>query len=133
VSYANAGHEPPFLQFPCGEIRRLETADLLLGVDEDVSYEEECVSVPKGAKIVLVSDGVTEAFDPDENQFGTDRIVEAIQASKGMSVDDIVRRFVDDLATFRRSQPALDDTTLVVAEVLAEQRELEAHESQRTA
>ena len=133
VTYANAGHEPPFLQLPSGEVQRLMTADFLLGVDEDATYEEELVTLPKGAKLVLVSDGVTEAFDPNENQFGTERVVDAIQTSRGMSVDDVVGRFIDDLESFRRSRPPFDDTTLVVAEMVGEQQSLKSTESLRTA
>jgi sigma-B regulation protein RsbU (phosphoserine phosphatase) len=134
VTYANAGHEPPFLQLPSGEIERLMTADLLLGVIDDVTYEDDSVAAPSGTKIVLVSDGVTEAFDPDETQFGTNRVLAAIETSKGMSADDVVDRFVADLNSFRRSRSALDDTTLVVAEVLGEQQqELEIGTTLRTA
>ena len=133
VTYANAGHEPPFLQLPTGEVQRFIAADFLLGVDEDAIYREEKVSIPVGAKIVLVSDGVTEAFDPDENQFGTDRVVESVQASAGLSVDDVVGQFVKDLASFRRSRPAFDDTTLVVAEIVREQQSFESSHSARTA
>lgn len=133
VTYANAGHEPPFLQLPSGEIKRLTKADFLLGVDDEATYEEECLFVPKGAKLVLVSDGVTEAFDPDENQFGTDRVLETLRTSKGMSVEDVVGQFVDDLESFRHSRTAFDDTTLVVAEMVGEQTSLEASDSLRTA
>ena len=125
VTYANAGHEPPFLQLPGGEIRRLMTGDLLLGVDDDATYEEDTVSLTGGTKIVVVSDGVTEAFDPDENQFGEERILNAINQSSSMSPVEVVGRFVHDLESFRRSRPAFDDTTLVVVEVLSEHKELE--------
>ena len=125
ATYANAGHEPPFLQLPSGEIRRLMTGDLLLGVDDDATYEEDTVSVAGGTKIVVVSDGVTEAFDPDENQFGEERILNAINQSSSMSPVEVVGQFVHDLESFRRSRPAFDDTTLVVVEVLSEHKELE--------
>lgn len=120
ITYANAGHEPPLLQLRSGKIRSLETADLLLGVDEDASYCEERLDVPSGAKVALLSDGVTEAFDPGGNQFGIERVLESMNGGNGLSATEIVHRLSADLNSFRRARPAFDDTTLVVAELLGD-------------
>ncbi len=118
ITYANAGHEPPLLQFPSGEIKRLTTGDLLLGVDDATTYDEECLSVPKGTRLILVSDGVTEMFDPDGNQFGTERIEAVLQEAQGRPVQDVVETFKDSLRRFGDTRPPFDDTTLLIAEFL---------------
>ncbi|TWU39463.1 PP2C family protein-serine/threonine phosphatase [Novipirellula artificiosorum] len=117
VSYANAGHEPPFLQPPSGEIRRLLESDLVLGVENDVVYEEQVLDVTPGTKIVVVSDGVTEMFDPDENQFGTEQVVRVIEKTSGESVDRVIAAFAESFQEFRQGRAPFDDTTLLVAEI----------------
>lgn len=123
LTYANAGHEPPLLQLPSGEVHALETSDLLLGVDDDTSYRQECIDVPTGGKIVLLSDGVTEAFDPEEHLFGMDRVLKSVKQTDGTSPSEVVARLKADLKSFRRLRPAFDDTTLVVAEIIGERPE----------
>lgn len=117
--YANAGHELPFLQCGNAPIRRLEYSDLILGVEDDTTYEERCQPICVGAKLVLVSDGVTEAFDPDENQFGTRRVNQAIEQGVDDNAADLVARLASDLDAFRNGRMAFDDTTLVVAELVS--------------
>ncbi len=119
LTYANAGHELPFLQ--CGDepVRRLDHSDLILGVEDDTTYEECCLPICIGAKLILVSDGVTEAFNPDEEQFGTERVSNTIAKAIGEHASDLVGRFDSELEAFRNGRAAFDDTTLVVAELVA--------------
>ncbi|QDV26534.1 PP2C family protein-serine/threonine phosphatase [Aureliella helgolandensis] len=69
--YANAGHELPFWQHGSKPPTRMAIGDLVLGVDESTVYNEETAELGEHARVVIVSDGVTEAFDPDEAQYGT--------------------------------------------------------------
>lgn len=118
VSYANAGHEPPFIQQSGLPVERLLTGGLVLGVAEEVCYEEETRSVAMGTRVLLVSDGVTEAFDPEDNQFGTERISEALQElSVDCDINDVVQNLKSRLAQFRGTRPAFDDTTLLAIEL----------------
>ena len=120
VSYANAGHEPPFIQQHGQPVERLLTGGLILGVDEEVYYDEETRSVALGTRVLLVSDGVTEAFDPEENQFGTERISEALQKlSVDCDINEFVQNLKSQLAQFRGARPAFDDTTLLIVELQA--------------
>ena len=118
VVYANAGHELPFVQCGVGPVERLEHSDLLLGVEEDTQYEEHRRSVCRGTKIVLLSDGVTEAFDPLEEPFGTDRVKQVVAAGKADDARSLMERFATELDQFRNGRAAFDDTTLLVAEVV---------------
>ncbi|MEQ8212186.1 MAG: SpoIIE family protein phosphatase [Lacipirellulaceae bacterium] len=117
LSCANAGHEPPFIHEPGQSVRRLSVSNLLLGVDEQTAYTEQNVSITSGTKVVLVSDGVTEAFDPNENQFGTERVGQVMAESSATSPRQLVSEFVEALARFRGSRPPFDDTTLLAARV----------------
>jgi len=119
VRYASAGHEPPFIQFPGGKVERLTQGGLVLGVDEEMVYAEGTIATPKGTRLVIVSDGVTEAFDPDDNQFGTQRVASAMQESCGGTIKDLVDRCAERLKQFQRNRPAFDDTTLLAVELIS--------------
>lgn len=127
--YANAGHELPFLQ--CGQepVQRLDHSDLILGVEEDTTYEESRRPICSGTKLVLVSDGVTEAFNPDDEQFGTERVTDTIEQAIGENASELVQRFAKALGSFRNDRDAFDDTTLVVAELVEEDDRLNESES----
>ncbi len=116
--YANAGHELPFFQ--CGQesVQRLDHSDLILGVEEDTTYEESCRRICCGTKLVLVSDGISEAFSPDDEQFGTQRIEQVVTAGMNDHADELTKRFEESLRDFRAGRVAFDDTTLLVAEVI---------------
>lgn len=117
LSCGNAGHEHPFIQMPGKAVQRFEESDLVIGVDQDAVYSEVKMQIDLGTKIVLVSDGVTEMFDPDENQFGTQRVANVMEEFAGENPKQLVARFSDALKAFRKMRPPFDDTTLLVARV----------------
>ena len=117
MTYANAGHELPFVQMGSERPVRLNVGDLILGVEEDTHYDEETIELRGSARIVIVSDGVTEAFDPSEEQYGTDRIEEMMSNVPTSSARELVQAFEASLATFRKGRKAFDDTTLLVAQL----------------
>ncbi len=89
----------------------------MIGVDEFATYADEKLQIELGTKIVLVSDGVTEMFDPDENQFGTQRVANVMEAFADLDVQQLVGRYSDALAEFRKNRPPFDDTTLLAAKI----------------
>lgn len=117
LTYANAGHELPFLQIGSETPLRLHVGDLVLGVMEDISYSEETVSLGDAARLVIVSDGVTEAFDPDEHQYGTKRIEQLMSEVSPTNARDLVEQLAKSLTAFRNGRKAMDDTTLLVAQL----------------
>ena len=118
LTYANAGHELPIIHCGSEGSRRLELGDLVLGVDEDVLYQEATVDVGGGTTIVLMTDGVTEAFNPDDEQFGSRRVELSLRATGDDGAKQILWRIEGALDRFRSGQPALDDTTLLVTKIL---------------
>lgn len=116
--YANAGHELPFIQCRDGRVQRLDDSDLILGVEDDTPYEETSLPICVGTKLILVTDGVTEAFNQNEEQFGTERVVSTIQSATADDASALVRRFEQALKVYRAGRAAFDDTTLLVAELV---------------
>ncbi|TWT74047.1 PP2C family protein-serine/threonine phosphatase [Allorhodopirellula solitaria] len=117
MTYANAGHELPFVQIGDEPPMRLNIGDLILGVEEETRYEEETILLADAARIVIVSDGVTEAFDPREEQYGTARIEQLMSEVSVSTARELVERFEGSLKAFRKGQKAFDDTTLLVAQL----------------
>ena len=117
LTYANAGHEFPFLQIGREAPVRLNVGDLILGVEEDTQYNEDTIQLGDTARLVLVSDGVTEAFDPSEEQYGTERIEQLMNTVKRCNARELVEAFESSIETFRKGRKAFDDTTLLVAQL----------------
>jgi sigma-B regulation protein RsbU (phosphoserine phosphatase) len=117
LTYANAGHEFPFLQIGRETPVRLNVGDLILGVEEDTQYNEDTIQLGDAARLVIVSDGVTEAFDPSEEQYGTERIEQLMNTVKRCNARELVEAFESSIETFRKGRKAFDDTTLLVAQL----------------
>lgn len=115
MTYANAGHELPFLQMGNETPIRLNVGDLILGVEEDTHYDEETIKLGDAARVVIVSDGVTEAFDTSEEQYGTQRIEQLMSDVQTSTARELVEEFESSLDAFRNGRRAFDDTTLLVA------------------
>jgi sigma-B regulation protein RsbU (phosphoserine phosphatase) len=96
----------------------MEIGNLPLGVEEDTLYSEETIDLGEHARVVIVSDGVTEAFNLEEDQYGTDRIEILLQQHGSTDVRGLVKAFEASLDEFRNGRKAFDDTTLLVAQLV---------------
>jgi sigma-B regulation protein RsbU (phosphoserine phosphatase) len=122
LAYVNAGHNPPMLVRPNGRtpsVRLLQTGGLVIGALADVAYEVEAVELQPGDLLVAYTDGVTEAFDPEDREFGEDRLRDVVLDSARLPVQVVADRIVDAVHAFVREAPQHDDITLVVARVRA--------------
>lgn len=114
LTYSNAGHLPPLLLGRDGGVRRLETSGTVVGLFEEVSYEESAVAMHPGDIFIGYSDGITEP-ENEFGEFGEDRLVELISQHRGESlarISEIVTIAVTDWIA-GGEQP--DDVTLVLA------------------
>src|SRR5207249_4610185 len=75
LRYSNAGHTFPILMRADGSVARLVTGGYPLGVLESATYEEGRETLSPEDVLVVFSDGVTEAFDPNQDQFGEERLL----------------------------------------------------------
>ncbi len=103
MTYASAGHNPPYLVVPGAPVQPLGgRTGIALGVMDDAEYDDEEVQVPQNASIVLFTDGVTEANAPDMTMFDEVRLEAALgdlarEGPEGtvVAIQDAVRRFAD--------------------------------------
>lgn len=112
LTYANAGHNPPYVARSSGELEALPPTGPLLGVMQDVQLSTRPVTMSAGDKLLVYTDGLTDAVDTDGSSFG---LLDSIEANSGTtSADTFLRRIMERLEAFTRGAPQDDDITAVV-------------------
>jgi phosphoserine phosphatase RsbU/P len=114
--YSNGGHLPPFVIHESGEVRKLETGGLVIGLFPEIVLEEEEIRLAPGDVFVAFSDGVTEP-ENEFGEFGEERLLDLLRSNRHLSLErisDIVMAAVQDWIG-ENEQP--DDVTLVLARV----------------
>jgi serine phosphatase RsbU (regulator of sigma subunit)/pSer/pThr/pTyr-binding forkhead associated (FHA) protein len=114
LEFVNAGHNPPILVRASGEVEKLSLGGLVLGIFEGVSYEGGTVGMGPGDTLVVYSDGVTETWDPDGEEFGEDKLIALAQANRTQGADALQRAILSEIESFEQGARATDDRTLVV-------------------
>ncbi len=119
LTYVNAGHNPPLLFRPgSGRPTGLKGTGIILGVMPEAEYGEETIHLVSGDLVLLYTDGVTEAINPDEEQFGEERLIETASASLDLPPAEIVERVRDAVMAFSGDEPQFDDLTLMILRVV---------------
>lgn len=121
LRYCNAGHEPMLL-LRNGLIRRFEAGSLVLGLDPSAEYEWSEESLEPNDLLVLVTDGVVEAMNYDEEQYGRERLQSSIKLhgpmAPDMPVNFIAKQLLWDVRRFVGLAKMSDDITLAVTRVI---------------
>lgn len=119
MAFSNAGHNYPVVSRSGGEQVLLERGGLVLGVMEGVEYEEDFIQLETGDRVVLYTDGISEAIDAAGEQFGDERVRELIQSlPHDLCAREIADHILATLKEFSGTVEALDDMTLMVLRVL---------------
>ncbi|HVP93605.1 MAG TPA: SpoIIE family protein phosphatase [Methanoregulaceae archaeon] len=115
LTYVNAGHNPPMLfQTGTADVTLLRADGIALGVVDDIVLSSVKIGLKSGDIAVLYTDGLTEAINEKEEEFGTERLNETIRASQHLPVQEMVRFIVDAIMSFAGEQPQADDITIIV-------------------
>ncbi len=113
--FCNAGHNPAlWLRAASGEFQELSTRGIILGAFEGIVLEEKRLDLAPGDLLVFYTDGVTEALNPDEEEFGVQRLREVVAARADASAQQILENIVDAVDAFAGDASSSDDLTLVV-------------------
>jgi sigma-B regulation protein RsbU (phosphoserine phosphatase) len=113
LCYANGGHNPPLIARADGAIESLDgEGGLVLGVMPGVSYPEHTMQLRPDDRLVLYTDGITEAFNPANEAYGLERLVAEILAHRGGSSHTLVERICGSVTHFAGTAPQSDDITL---------------------
>jgi len=113
MTYANGGHLPPYL-IPGGggQIVALGGGDgVVLGVQEGIPYEQESIVIEPGATLFFYTDGLTEAFDVNRNQFSDERLMEYLIDNRSLSAHALTDNVFAFVNLFTGDAPQSDDIT----------------------
>jgi sigma-B regulation protein RsbU (phosphoserine phosphatase) len=115
LRYVNCGHVAPFLRRSSGEVERLEPTATMLGAFRNWECTEETAVLDAGDRLVIYSDGVTEAGIDTGEEFGEDRLIRLLGRGPQESATHLVQSIVDDVVEF--SGPERHDDVTVVCVV----------------
>ncbi len=112
-TYSNAGHNPPILVRAAGEVERLSRGGpAMCRLFKDVPHEQDVVTLASGDRVVLFTDGASEARRGEE-EFGDDRLIELLIAHRHLGARELQERIIEHLRDFTAGDFG-DDVTLVV-------------------
>jgi phosphoserine phosphatase RsbU/P len=111
--YCSAGHVPPILVRADGRSEALECQGAVLGVFPDWEYSDSSLQLSRGDRLVLFTDGASEACTPDGDEYGEERIAAAAARAVRMSGERILQSLIAEVKAFCRFQ-LNDDLTLIV-------------------
>jgi sigma-B regulation protein RsbU (phosphoserine phosphatase) len=114
ITFVNAGHEAPLVFRLDGEVSRLETGGLALGVIDNFPYKQDSISLARGDVMVVYSDGVTDATNESDEPFGLERLTAVVRERTGEPAAVIVESIIGSVEKHRGTAAQLDDITVVV-------------------
>jgi sigma-B regulation protein RsbU (phosphoserine phosphatase) len=112
--YCNAGHVYPILVSQ-GTVRSIEAGGAALGVFPEWKYENAAIVLRPGDRLLLVTDGITEASRADEREFGEERLAEAVLENSKRTAAEMSRLLLEDVSSFCGAHFQDDATLLVIA------------------
>jgi sigma-B regulation protein RsbU (phosphoserine phosphatase) len=119
LRYCNAGHNPPLLRRLNGTLELLQDGGLPLGLFADARYVGGETRFEPGDALLLYSDGIPEAFDTHDQEFGDERLAAWWGARAEVAPAGVVRDLIAEVERFRGSAAQSDDVTAVVVAATA--------------
>ena len=120
LSYVNGGHNPPMLfRHSTGgnSVVRLETGGPVIGLMEDCGYSQACVTLEPGDVLVAFTDGISEAMNLADEEWGDDRLMDAVRSNLAAPARDLIVHIVRAADAFVAGALQHDDMTTVVVRV----------------
>ena len=118
LTYVNAGHPSPILRYSTGEIERLNSVGVPVGMFAKTRYTAKTLEMRPGSRLVIFSDGLTDAENAAEEDFGDERLVEYCSTiAVGMDAKGTADRLMQAVAEWSGGRERFDDTTVVVLHV----------------
>jgi phosphoserine phosphatase RsbU/P len=114
LTYSNGGHLPPILIGVDGSLRRLEAGGTVVGLIDNVTYDEDCVDMHPGEIFLAYSDGVTEP-ENEFGEFGESRLIELVNENRHLPLVQITQAVTAAVDDWIGDKEQPDDITLVLA------------------
>ncbi len=117
ISYISAGHNAPILLRVSGRIERLQAGGLPLGIDAKAVYETGSLRLERGDTLVVFTDGVIEAENDSEKDYGERRLLETIQQTKAPDASSMLKNIMSSVDSFVGTARQHDDITCLVLRI----------------
>jgi hypothetical protein len=114
VHYINAGHNNPILRRTSGQIERLDVGGLPFGILPDAQYQAATVTLSPGDWLIIFTDGLVEAVNAKDEEYGEARLLVAIENGKSVSPPDLLKRLMSELDVYVGTTPQHDDVTCML-------------------
>jgi sigma-B regulation protein RsbU (phosphoserine phosphatase) len=112
----NAGHNPPILLRSDGRVERLQPTAMVLGVVTDTVVESQQVEIKPADRLLLFTDGFSEAFNRRDEEYGEERLTNSFIRTRTLPPSVAVERLIADVLSFCGSVQPRDDMTLMLVE-----------------
>ena len=117
LRYVNAGHNAPYLLRANGELEELNTGGTIIGMFPQTRYEEGTLALCSGDVLIVFTDGVTEALNPAEEEFGEDRLKEVLRAVAVLPIEEMAARITQEMKNWIQDAAQYDDLTFLLMKV----------------
>ncbi|MDR2510106.1 MAG: SpoIIE family protein phosphatase [Spirochaetaceae bacterium] len=129
LEYINAGHNPPLVKSGSYSFRYLSglAHDLVLGVKHDTLYHKRLIHLSKGDAIFLYTDGITEAFNPNDIMYGEERLSDFLNTHYSTPLNELLIKLYEDIKEFAADAEQSDDITMLTLRCLRITTAIESH------
>jgi len=113
LKYCNAGHDAP-INLDGDKLRRITKGGLLLGSFDFAEYEQDSKEFAKGELLVIFSDGITEAMNKDEEEFGETKLIEILKSNMNLTMKELTEKIIAEVKAHSKNVEQADDITLMI-------------------
>jgi phosphoserine phosphatase RsbU/P len=117
LTYISAGHNPPLVRRASGQLERLETGNLPLGIDRSTKYEEGSAALGPGDRLVIFTDGLIETQNAAEEEFGEQRLEQFLKAAPQESAEKTLKDLIAFVDAFAGHARQYDDLTCLILRI----------------
>ncbi|MEE8605373.1 MAG: SpoIIE family protein phosphatase [Candidatus Aminicenantaceae bacterium] len=114
LKFINAGHNPPIVLDKKGNINRLESCGLCLGMFPDVEYKAQTVVLHPGDITLLFTDGITESRNKENKEFEEEKLVKFLKKKSKLPAPELIKEIQKEVEIFTADTDQMDDQTVVV-------------------
>jgi sigma-B regulation protein RsbU (phosphoserine phosphatase) len=114
LNYINAGHNNPILRRASGQIERLDVGGLPFGIQPEVKYQSASLTLAPGDWLIIFTDGLVEAENARQEEYGEPRLLTAIEAGKTFEPAELLKRLMAELDLFVGNTAQHDDVTCML-------------------
>src|SRR5215510_5776942 len=118
LAYSNAGHNPPLLLNAAGKTKFIEKGEQPLGMFRDTRYHEYYLAFEPGDVLVLYTDGATEATNPSGEEFGQERLAQAVEKAYDRPARELIASLQMEILEWTNNVGSHDDVTFFVIKAL---------------